>query len=152
MGVRSYIKNTIKENSNMKGWASWDAIKENGRIVTGFVKDLKNPEDGTTPPFAATFEEAAAKLGLSEADIQKQAKKHLWVSIGCTILGLAALAWTILLLFKVMLLSGLVALSLSALMFAYAFQENFRYFQMKQRRLNCTVSEWFSNLFSSKKR
>lgn len=150
MGFRSYVKNTVKDNSNIKGWASWDTIKENGKVIAGFVKNMK-PSVGDTASIPMTFEETVATLRLSESDLQKRMKKHFWVSIGCVFFGLIGLGWMIMLLMKMMLLSSLVALSLSALMLAYAFQENFRCYQIKQRRLNCTINEWVSSFFSSKK-
>ena len=153
MGIRSYVKNTVKNNSNVKSWSSWDAIKDNAKVIGLMVKDIKDSSaSAATPVIPQTFEQAAAKFNLSPADLQKRMTRHLWVSIGCAILGVSALGWAIFLFLKVMLLSGVAGLSLAALMFSYAFQENFRYFLIKQRRLNCTVHEWFSSFFENKKR
>src|SRR3989338_448665 len=139
MGIRSYIKNTAKNNVNVKGWTSWGAIKESANVVNSLVKDMKAPDKGA-PSVKQTFEAVMKQYGLSEKDISLRMKQSFMVAAACAILGLCAFGWIFVLLFKGMFLSSLVALSLSALMFAYAFREHFNYFQMKQRRLNCTLS------------
>lgn len=150
MGIRSYVKNTAKNNVNVKSWASWDTIKANSKVVNSLVNDLKAP-DKNAPRIKKTFDEAMKQYGLSEKDIALQMKQSFAVAAVCALLGLSAFGWMILLLFKAMFLSSLVAFSLSALMLAYAFREHFNYFQLKQRRLSCTFNEWFSSLFPRRK-
>ncbi len=150
MGFRSYIKNTAKNNTNVKGWSSWNDIKSNAKTVYGFVEDLK-PKAQDAIPIETTFEQMVRQYGLSENDLRSRMKTHLLVSVFCLLLGFFAIGWMIFLLTKLMFLPALVAFSLAALMFAYAFREHFFYFQIRQRRLNCTLTEWFSSLFSKKK-
>ena len=146
MGMRSFIKRTAKDNTNVKAWASWGLIKENAKTIGTFMDSL-NPEDQAKEPAKETFEEAMKKYNLSENDVILRAKKHFRVALLCVIFGVAAFLWMFVLFFKGMFLSGIVALAVSLLMCSYAFREHFYYFQMKQRRLNCTFKEWFSNLF-----
>lgn len=148
MGIRSYFKNTAKNNLNVKGWASWDSIKKGGQVVGELVKDFKVPTNGIVK---RNFADAVREYGLSEHDIELRMRSSLRVSIFCAVLGLAAFCWMILLLIKAMFLSSIVALALAVLMFAYGFREHFHYFEMKQKRLDCTVKEWFLSLFSRKK-
>lgn len=144
MGLRSFIKNTAKTNTNVKGWASWGEIKQNAQVVGTFMDTFKKRNQTAQPE---TFEEAVKRLSLSEQDINARMKSYFRVAALCAILGFAALGWTFyLLLFRAMFLSSLVGLGLAGLMFTYAFREHFYYFQMKNRRLNCTVKEWFSSL------
>jgi len=150
MGIGSYLKNTAKDNVNVKGWSSWITVKDNAKTITGILKDVKT--EAEKPVVKATFAETVKKFGLSESDLNARMKSYFRVAVLCAILGLAAFCWTIFLLSKLMFLSSLMALSLSALMFAYAFREHFYYFQIKQKRLDCTFSEWFSSFFPSKTR
>lgn len=149
MGLRDYVKSTVKDNTNVKSWSAWDAVRDNAKTVYGFVKDLK-PADQSVAPIKITFEEAVRQYGLSEDDIRSRTKTHFVVAVFCLLLGFVAMGWMVFLLTKFMFLSAIVAFSLGALMFAYAFREHFFYFQMKQRRLNCTVKEWFSSFFAKK--
>lgn len=150
MGIRDYVKNTFKANTNVKGWASWDAVKGNAKVVGRFVDDLKVPDE-KIPPVAISFEEAMKKYGMTEADVRKSMNGHLQTAIVCLVFSVGAFVWMFYLLFIGMILSSVVSLSLSALMAAYGFREHFHYFQMKQRRLTCTVNEWVSSFFSSKR-
>lgn len=148
MGVRSYIKNTAKANTNVKGWMSWDAIRSGGQVIGGLIRGMKNSDAQTQPIGKFTFEEMMQRFNWTEKDVQRYATSHFRVALFCVLLGLFGLGWTIYLFAKFMLLSGCMSLSLAFLMFAYAFREHFYYFQFKKRRLNCTVQEWFSGLFS----
>lgn len=143
MGIGNYFKNTVKDNVNVKGWSAWNTIKENGKTIDGIIKDVK--VDLTKPVQKTTFADVVKKAGLSENDIIARMKSYYRVALICALLGLGSLCWGFNLLFKSMFLSSLMAFSLSALMFAYAFREHFYYFQLKQRRLDCTVTEWFSS-------
>lgn len=151
MGVKSYIKNTFKNNANVKGWVAWDAIKDNAQTIGSFVEEFKVSPAGTQAPVKKTFEQAAAERGLTEKDLRARMRTHWQVAIVCILLGLLALGWGIMLLVKGMFLSSLVSLSLMVLMFAYAFREHFSYFQIKQRRLNCTFGEWISSFYLKQK-
>lgn len=150
MGVRDYIKNTVKINTNVKGWSGWDVVKNNAEVVKSFADDLAAPKN-SAPPAQVTFEEAMKQYGLTEADVKKNMRNHFLTAWLCFGFGVAAFLWTFHLLWKGMFLSGLVSLSLSALMAAYGFREHFFYFQMKQRKLNCTASEWISSFFAIKR-
>lgn len=150
MGIRSFIKNTVKTNTNVKSWSAWNTIKENANVVKGFANDIKVP-DAINPGVKVTFEDAMKKYGVSESDLASRMKSHFTVAIFCGLLGLAALIWTIYLLTKLMFLSSLVGIALSLLMFSYGFREHFYYYQIKQRRLNCTVKEWLSGFLSNKR-
>ena len=145
MGVRNYVKRTVKNNTNVKGWVSWDHIKDNASIVKGFFQDLQTAER-TQPAVQSDFNETIQRLGWSEKDLQSRMRNHLIIAVFSTLCGVAALAWFGFLLSRLMFLSSLVSLSLSCLMFAYAFREHFSYFQLKKRRFHCTLKEWFSSL------
>jgi intracellular multiplication protein IcmV len=150
MGIRSFVKNTVKNNTNVKSWSSWNAIKDNAKTVKYFANDLK-ALDKPKPTVKITFDEAMKKYGLTENDLSKRMKSHLLVAAFCGALGAFAFIWALYLFAKLMFLSGLVGVSLSFLMLAYGFREHFNYFQIKQRRLDCTFNEWLSGFFPHKK-
>lgn len=149
MGVRDYVKNTVKTNTNIKGWSSWDSVKGNAKVVGRFIDDLKAP-NSKAPPVAITFEEAIKKYAMTEADVSKSMRTHLQTASVCLALSVASFVWMFYLFYIGMFLSGLVSLSLSALMAAYGFREHFHYFQMKRRKLNCTINEWASSFLSKR--
>ena len=149
MGIGQFLKNTVKNNANVKGWTSWDAIKENGRVIKGFVADIESGATVSAAPI--TFEEAMKKYNLSEKDISQRMRTSFMAAVFCLFLAVVALGWTVYLMTKTMYLSALVGFALAVLMSSYGFREHFHYFQMKSRRLNCTWKEWLSGFLLNKK-
>src|SRR3990167_2189119 len=99
MGIRSYIKNTAKNNVNIKGWSSWGTIKEHANTVVDFARDMKPQKsegDATAP---TTFEAAMSKYGITEQDLPMMMKRNLIVAVFCASLGLVALLWAFYLFF-----------------------------------------------------
>lgn len=148
MGFRSYVKNTVKANTNVKSWTNWDLLKDNAQIVKNFAQDLKAPNE-SIPVRSQSFEEAMQTYGLTENDIKKRMRTNFLTAVFCVVLSLASFSWMFHLIYKGLFLSAVVSLSLSALMAAYGFREHFFYFQMKKRKLNCTVKEWASSFLST---
>lgn len=151
MGVGRYVKNTVKNNTNIRKWSAWDAIADNARVIASLAKGLKGPDLSAAPAVTQTFDEMAEQYGFTEDKLRVRMKLHFRVAFFCLLLALVALVWVVVLLFKLMFLSSIVALSVAMLMFSYAFREHFYYFQIKQRRLNCTMKEWFFSFFSNQK-
>lgn len=150
MGIRNFFVNTVKKNTNVRGWMGWSAVKENARVVTGLATDISSTEEKNNTSRVETFDQAVQRLGLSQNEIEHRMQTFRRVGQFCGVLGFAAFIWGMYILFKGMFLSSLMAFSLSCLMFIYGFREHFHYFQMKQRRLDCTVKEWFSSFISKK--
>jgi intracellular multiplication protein IcmV len=151
MGIREYVKRTVKANTDVKSWAAWDTIKGNAKVVESLAADMKFAET-TAPSAGISFEEAMKKYGLSETGLSHQMRTRFLVAWACFALAFAAFFWAFYLsIFKGMLLSALVSLSLGLLMGVYGFREHFFYFQLKQRKLNCTIAEWVAYFFSFKR-
>lgn len=149
MGVGSYFKRTVKANTNVKGWTSWNAIRGNARVVGRFIRDIRAPK--TTVTANESFDEVIKRYGLTEQDLRARMRSYFRVAVLCAALGVLALLWMVYLFTKGMILPGFVALALASLMFSYGFREHFQYFQIQQRRLGCTVREWFSSFISRKR-
>lgn len=151
MGFRDYVKNTVKANTNVKGWTGWDAVKGNARIVKNIVEGLKSP-DVSASPVQLNFDEAMKQYQWTEKDVRNRMRMSLVMAVICVILSLFAFLWAFRMLWIGFFLSALASLALSALMLSYGFREHFLYFQLKQRRMNCTVKEWFSSFSAVFKR
>lgn len=152
MKIFGYIKNTFKNNTNVKGWLSWDAVKENGRTIGELAKGLTDQKSSGDGYVATDFEAAVKHYGLSEADLKQKMSVHLKAALFSAALGLVALGFTVFWLVHLVFLTALASFALGFLMFAYAFREHFSYFIIKQRRLNCTVKEWLVSLIPSKRK
>jgi len=151
MGVKQYVKKVWRNNTNISEWTSWKSVTANADAVKNLMKGLGEiSEPGGYQ--ADSFEAMVKHYGLSEAVLKKRMKFHYIAAIFSLTLGLAAFGWFIYIaFFKGMFLSGLVAFSLSSLMFSYAFREHMFYFRIKQRKINCTIQEWLKGFFPSKR-
>lgn len=150
MGLGKFIKKTVKANTNVKSWISWDFIAQNARTVAGLAKSFSGVGTRSVEPLPADidFNGLLKHYKLTEAELEVRKTTCFRSAVLCTCFGLFALIWMAYLFSHHLILPSVVAFSLSFLMFAYAFSEHFQYFQISQRRLNCTVREWFSSLIT----
>ncbi|MDP1573578.1 MAG: hypothetical protein Q8L78_01395 [Coxiellaceae bacterium] len=148
MGVRSYFKNTAKANSNVTAWTDWASVRKNAQFIKQLVTDIKPQDKVTIDPVAKkTFDSVVAELGLTEKDLIARRKAHFRLSFGCALLTVGAFVWACHLLLSGMFLSAIVALAVAFLMGTYAVTENLYAYRIKQRKLDCTIHEWFAHFF-----
>jgi intracellular multiplication protein IcmV len=91
-----------------------------------------------------TFEQAVARLDLSEADIQGRQKMFLQQTVLYFLLGIAVISYGVFLAFEHAITGMVMCLMVSLVAFANAFRAHFWYFQTKQRKLGCTIQEWLN--------
>lgn len=143
-----YAKGIIKRYVNVSAWMGYPQLVETTRGVVSIVKGVFTPAETTQ---IETFEEAMARLNLTEEAIRQRIKTFtylalLWLLVGCSVLiygvYLAGLgSW-----------HGFAAsVGVSLIGFAQAFRYHFWLFQMKQRRLGCTFKEWLNANFTGNK-
>ncbi len=150
MGFKKVVKKGFFSGFNAKRWVGMDQIKRSGGTVKDLYADLYKKK-GDEVPRKETFEECVQRYGLSEKDIQKKMKIFQLLAVGFFIGSFFVFAYTVFLFSTGMFLAGMVSLMLTFLLWAYAFREHFNYYQMKQRRLGCTVQEWFSSIVKGNK-
>lgn len=145
MGFKHTVKDTVSKSVSFQKWASVDQIKSNavivGRILGKVFKFYGTPGKATQE--RETFEESVARYELSEADLQRKMKELLRVVIFCLGLSLATIFMACFQFSNGHTVAGLTCLMLTLVLWAQAFREHFNYFQIKQRRLGCTIKEWF---------
>ena len=91
-----------------------------------------------------TFEHAVDQQQLKETDLQVRMLGYYWLSVLCFSSMCGMLSYGIYLFHNGHFPGGLVAIGMSAAIFAIGFRYHFWYFQIKQRRLGCTFKEWFN--------
>lgn len=142
------IGRTIKPFVNFPSWMGWKQIAQGGSTIKTAAKSLM---DNTSPdqPIRRkeTFEQAVVRLRLSPEDLKQRMKQFRMMAFLYGAIGLGLFVYTIILFINFSIMAGLLSVTLSALAFALAFRQHFWYFQMKQRKLGCTVKEWFHGTF-----
>jgi intracellular multiplication protein IcmV len=125
---------------NVKAWMGWDIIKVSSRYVYNLGKGLFMPQKAE---YAETFEAALTRLNLSAADLQLRQKEfmHLFLVYGA--IGLAIVIYSLYLFYMMNFMGGLLAIVVASLAFALAFRFHFWIFQIKHKKLGCSMREWW---------
>lgn len=147
MGVKQFVKNTVTKGFNVKKMLDLDSLKGNAKVVSSLVSSFSGSSSVAGKVVKETFDAAVKRQQLTEADLQKRLHNARHVAKFCAIGALLVLLYTGYLFFTVSYLSGTVSLMVVLLLMSYAFRESFNGFQIEQRRLGCSVKEWFGSLF-----
>jgi intracellular multiplication protein IcmV len=125
---------------NVRAWVGWDGISEGAKTIKTLASSLFVPAESTR---TESFEDALARLQLTDDDILKQSKnfKRLFILFFIATIGLFVYAFTMLMTHAYV--ASLASFGLTALLFAQTFRYHFWWFQMKHRRLGCSFKEWF---------
>ena len=127
-------------------WMSLDYIKDVSSRTRYILKDLVVPQKATR---TETFEQALERLHLSENDIAQ--RKIEFTRLLYTFLTIAGLIISYALYMIIMgnPISSLVSFCLSLYALSQAFRFHFWLFQIKNRKLGCTLKEWFNSKINS---
>lgn len=149
MKVTRAIGRVVKPFVNFPRWMNLNQLWNTGRSIAGTLKDLK--VETNAPIRKETFEEAQQRLKLTDEDLNHRMKFCFRLSMIYLLVGLLFLAYTIYLILHLSI-GFILALLLTALMFAFSFQQHFWYFQIKSRQLGATVKDWRNYLFRGAKK
>lgn len=128
-------------------WVSLEYLTETADNFKNILLDSVIPKKAT---FTETFEEAMARLELTEADLIKRQKEFTQLFYFFLGLSIAIIGYGLYLAFTSSMVTALIAFCLSVYTFSQAFRFHFWLFQIKHRKLGCTVREWLNAEISSK--
>jgi len=125
---------------NVRTWADWDRMKSFTLYLTRGVKNLFVPQDKEVQE---SFEAAQARLNLSDADMLVRQKSLYRLSLLMAVMALLLFAYAIYHLVLANFLAFILSLVVMMIALVLAFRYHFWYFQIKQRKLGCSLHEWF---------
>ena len=125
---------------NVRSWADWDRIKSFTEYLVNGVKRLFVPQQNTS---SESFEKAKAELNLSDAELLVKQNALFRLSV-----VMVTVATLIFIYMGYQLIYGtfraaIVSLVLVLIALVLAFRYHFWYFQIKHRKLGCTIEEWY---------
>lgn len=91
------------------------------------------------------FEQAVREQGLSEADIVRAKNNYLRNAIILLIVGLLFSLNSMYLIYQKLLLQSLVSFAVTVMIFVFSLKSHFWFFQIKNRKLGCSLREWYNN-------
>lgn len=145
MGLRDALKVNKKTFFNPSAWIDMAAIKDQQKVIWDILKgSMTAPTEGR----ARTFEEVVKEKKLKESDIAEGISTYKALAVVFIILAVAALLYACLLLFKYYSITGmLLSIAVSALFFSQAFKYDFWAFEMRERKLGLTITDWKRQYF-----
>lgn len=133
---------------NIREWADVGRIKDGAQFIKTGIKTLFVPSPSTP---AESFEAAQKRLKLSADDMVARSRALLRLSILMLILTLILISYAIYHVIFGTFHSALLTLALSFVSASMAFRYHFWYFQIKSRKLGCSIQEWFQEAIMGKK-
>lgn len=125
---------------NVRAWADYDRTKSFTTFLVNGFKRLFVPrqEVGTE-----SFEDVAKKMNLSESDLEAKQKALLRLSLIMVGLAIAIFLYLIYQLIFGSLKAAIVCFVVSLIALVLAFKYHFWYFQIKNKKLGCTIEQWY---------
>lgn len=144
MGLWKSTKNIASKVFDVRvdKWMSLNYVKDVSNDTRSILKNLVIPQKATR---TETFEEALVRLHLSENDIQQRKKEFTRLVYLFLTLSLIIIGYAIYMIIKGYPLVGLISFCLASYTLSQAFHFHFWLFQMKNRKLGCTIKEWFNS-------
>lgn len=140
MGFFSRTGKILKPLVDVPRWMDLPRLAKNGTMLVDIVKQLLVPQKAK---ITETFEDAMVRLQLSPTDIAQRAKEFKRLLFIFLAIFIVLLSYTIYLFLLGSIRPGLVSLVLVFIVLAQVFRYHFWLFQIKQRKLGCTLREWF---------
>ncbi len=141
MGFFNGVRKVIKPHVNVTSWVDFSSVKNSAASIFGYVKKLFVPEQATR---TETFQQARARLELSEKDLKSRLKEFYILAWAYFALAVAVFSYAVyLLVFAGAFISAWISFVISMLVLAHAFRKRFWYFQVKTNHLGYTFKEWF---------
>lgn len=148
MAIRDVFKVSWKTFFNPAGWLDYDGLKNQNRTMYSILKSMFSKE---VPARQETFEQAKERLGLTDDDVKHIETNYRIYAIIFLVIGIIIFAYAFFLLFRYFTLTGwLLGLAASAYSLSLAFKFDFWSFQIRQRKLGATFSEWKRSVLGDK--
>lgn len=139
-----FKRRAVKAKNTLSDWMGIGMLVGVFGLVQSIVTNIFFPwkkEKGA----AETFDEAVARMNLTEADLEERKKMFLmqvFIYLGA---GFAVLGYAVWLAFGGYFVEMFLAFLVALLALAYAFRSHFWLFQMKHRKLGCTFKEYLDS-------
>lgn len=132
---------------NPRAWMGYDHLKKS----TLFLKnEFNNVFVPPSPGEQNDFEEVVENFNLTPKELLEKQKTFLFLAIFLVFLMLIVLGYALYQLIHAHYLSFFPSFVLSLFCLSLAFRYHFWYFQVKSRKLGCTLQEWLEFLLSKK--
>lgn len=149
MGIKKVIKKGIKSGIDVKRWLGMDQIKGNASTIKDLFVSLFRSNQNKIKE-GETFEGFMNRHNVNEEGLQLAIKNSSLLLLIYSVSTLLVFIYTIYLIVVHHYLGALVCVSLTLLLSTYTIRERFNIYRMKQRKLDCKITECFQQTLSSR--
>lgn len=125
---------------NVRKWFDWERMKAFTMYLVNGIKRLFVPQN---PTHVESFDEAAKKLKLNETDLLLKQNALFRLSIIMLIAAFIIFGYMGYQLFYGTFKATIISLVVVLIALVLAFRYHFWYYQIKHRKLGCTIKEWY---------
>lgn len=134
---------------NVRSWIDWDRTKSFTRyLINGFKKFFVPQKSKVTE----SFTEAQKRLHLTDNELLAREKGLLRLSILMVVVAIFLLAYSIYFIYCGSVKGVILSLVVMFISLTLGFRYHFWYFQIKKRKLGCSIQEWFKQGLMGDKR
>ena len=145
------IKSILGRGLNPKKWLGISTLKQDTSVLSQTFKSaiLLKDKDHSDHYKPTSFDECMRHYNVSEDDLKLKMRNSLWTVYFCLGLSVGTLSYMVYQFSHHMFLGGVMCITLTFLLWVMALREHFYLYEMRQRRLGCTLKEWFKSLVKS---
>ncbi|MBS0352107.1 MAG: type IVB secretion system protein IcmV [Proteobacteria bacterium] len=150
MGAIKVTKKVLAMGWNFSRWVGIGELKKNTQMIKNMAARNLSAKAKNADFKAENFEQLMKHYQMTEADLKKRVHSCNQIMIFCSLFSVLTIAYTIFIFQHHLYLGGLVGILMTLLLWAYVFREHYTKFQIQQRRLKCTIQEWFAHTIGVK--
>lgn len=143
MGFFSGLKNAGSYIVNFKvsKWIGLDQIKSSSNTILNMGQNVFTPEHAN---YSETFEEALQRLNITAAQLEERRREFTRLMIIYLIIAMGIFGYSVYIVYRYKNIMGFImgfAVTIYAL--THVFKYHFWIFQIKHRKLGCSLRDWF---------
>ncbi|MBS0286311.1 MAG: type IVB secretion system protein IcmV [Proteobacteria bacterium] len=123
-------------------WMSWDYLGETADRFKILFLDIVIPKKANT---VETFEEAMRRLELTESDLIERQKEFTRLCYFFIFLAMTVVIYALYTAFMGSMVASLISFCLALYALTQAFRFHFWLFQIKNKKLGCSIKEWMNS-------
>lgn len=123
-------------------WMSWDYLGETTDRFKILLLDIVIPKKSST---VETFEEAMQRLDLTEEDLVQRQKEFTRLCYFFVFLAVTIIIYALWMAFHGSMTTSLISFCLALYALTQAFRFHFWLFQLRNRKLGCSIREWMNS-------
>ncbi|WP_133130946.1 type IVB secretion system protein IcmV [Legionella yabuuchiae] len=133
-------RNLIKRIFNVRAWSDWDRMKN---FTDYLVKGFKRIFIPNSTEKVESFDAVKTKMNLSDEDLLIRQKSLLRLSIMMVVVSTLIMMYSLYHLFLLNIAAFLLSFVVSMLALMLAFRYHYWHYLIKERKLNCSLNEWY---------